>query len=152
MKSAGVVLVVGISLAALAAPPKPSSSPQAPKEAAAADSGTPASPLVSRGRYLVHDVALCIQCHSPRDENGNLLETKLLTGARIPFDSPYPGHSWAYQAPNIRGMIGYTEAEGIRLLTRGITRSGTPPRPPMQQFHMDAEDARAVVAYLKSLR
>jgi hypothetical protein len=49
-------------------------------------------------------------------------------------------------------MIGYTEAEGVRLLTEGITRGGTPPRLPMHQFHMTTDDARAVVAYLKSLR
>ncbi|HET9795897.1 MAG TPA: c-type cytochrome [Thermoanaerobaculia bacterium] len=150
MKIAGVILVAALSLAALAAPPRIAPSSATPKDAAArpAPSG---DAVLERGRYLVHDVALCVQCHSPRDENGNLLETKLLTGARVPFNSPYPGHPWAYQAPNIRGMIGYTEAEGVRLLTEGITRGGTPPRPPMQQFHMTADDARAVVAYLKSL-
>jgi len=107
---------------------------------------------IEHGRYLVHQVALCVQCHSPRDENGRLLETRLLSGARIPVNSPFPSQPWAYQAPDIRGMVGYTEEEGIRLLTEGITRGGTPPRPPMQQFHLTVEDARAVVAYLKSLR
>jgi len=147
MKPAAVALVAGLSLAAPAAPPKRAETPKR----AAADPAASASPLVERGRYLVHDVALCVQCHSPRDEFGNLLQTKLLSGARIPFESPYPGLSWAYQAPNIRGMIGYTDEEGVRLLTRGVTRGGTPPRPPMQQFHMTTEYARAVVAYLKSL-
>jgi mono/diheme cytochrome c family protein len=133
-------LLLSVWLAAIAAP--------APK-ALPADVGT--APL-EHGRYLVHNVALCIQCHSPRDENGRLLETRLLSGARIPVDSPFPGQPWAYQAPSLRGMIGYTAEEGIRLLTEGITRGGTPPRPPMQQFHMSREDAAAVVAYLKSLR
>jgi len=151
MKSAVAALVAGVSLAALAAPPKAPSRSETPGATAGRDPATSRGPLVERGRYLVHDVALCVQCHSPRDENGNLLETKLLSGARIPFDSPYPGLSWAYQAPNIRGMTGYTEEEAVRLLTRGITRGGSPPRPPMQQFHMTTEDARAVVAYLKSL-
>ena len=151
MKSAIVALVAGVSLAAVAAPPKAPSRSETPKSPAAAEGAVSGGPLVERGRYLVHDVALCVQCHSPRDENGNLLETKLLSGARIPFDSPYPGLSWAYQAPNIRGMTGYTDEEAVRLLTRGITRGGTPPRLPMQQFHMTTEDARAVVAYLKSL-
>jgi len=130
-------LAVPLWLAA-AAPPRP------PASAGSGD--------VERGRYLVHDVALCVQCHSPRDENGKLLETRLLTGARVPLGSPYPGQPWAYQAPNLRGMTGYTEQEGIRLLMEGITRGGTPPRPPMQRFHMNRDDARAVVAYLKSLR
>jgi mono/diheme cytochrome c family protein len=110
------------------------------------------NPRIEHGRYLVHQVALCVQCHSPRDENGRLLETRLLSGARIPVSSPFPSQPWAYQAPDIRGMVGYTEEEGIRLLTEGITRGGTPPRPPMQQFHLSRDDARDVVAYLKSLR
>lgn len=146
MKLPGAALVIAGSLAAVAAAPK---APSAAKEAA--PKAAAAGPLVERGRYLVHDVALCIQCHSPRDENGNIIETRILTGAPIPFNSPYPSQPWAYRAPNIRGMIGYTEEEGVRLLTQGITRGGTPPKPPMQQFHMTPEDARAVVAYLKSL-
>jgi len=146
----GAVLVIGVALAAVAAPPNTPSSPAAAKDAPARPA-PPAGSLVERGRYLVHDVSLCVQCHSPRDESGNLIETKFLTGGRILFASPYPGRPWAYQAPNIRGLIGYTEEEGIRLLTQGLTRGGTPPLPPMHRFHMTAEDARAVVAYLKSL-
>src|SRR5262250_32718 len=34
----------------------------------------PSSPLIERGRYLANDVAMCVQCHSPRDENGALIE------------------------------------------------------------------------------
>ena len=131
-------LFLPLALAAGAGPPKPAASTTDPR--------------IEHGRYLVHEVALCVQCHSPRDENGRLVETRLLAGARIPFDSPFPGRPWAYQAPNIRGMVGYTEEEGIRLLTEGVTRGGTPPRPPMQTFHLSREDARAIVAYLKSLR
>src|SRR5689334_8086156 len=105
MKIFGALAAAGISIAAFAAfrsAALAASRPAAPADPAPSAGG----PVVERGRYLVHDVALCIQCHSPRDENGNLIETKLLTGARIPFDSPFPGQAWAYQAPNIRGMIG----------------------------------------------
>jgi len=136
--AAALLLPVALATAAPATKPSPSA--------------PPADSRIQRGRYLVHQVALCVQCHSPRDENGKLLETRLLSGARIPVDSPFPGQPWAYQAPDIRGMVGYTEEEGVRLLTEGVTRGGTPPRAPMQQFHLTVEDARAVVAYLKSLR
>jgi mono/diheme cytochrome c family protein len=106
---------------------------------------------VEHGRYIVHDVAQCIQCHSPRDENGTLLGDRLLTGAPIPVRSPFPNQEWAYRAPRIAGMPGYSEQEAIQLLTRGITRNGQPPRPPMLQFHMTEGDARDVYAYLRSL-
>jgi mono/diheme cytochrome c family protein len=135
-------LFLPMALAAGAPAGRPSASP-VPSDA---------NPRIERGRYLVHQVALCVQCHSPRDENGRLIGTRLLSGARIPVGSPFPGQAWAYQAPDIRGMVGYTEEEGIRFLTEGITRGGTPPRPPMQQFHLSRDDARDVVAYLKSLR
>jgi mono/diheme cytochrome c family protein len=107
---------------------------------------------LEHGKYIVHDVVQCIQCHSPRDERGALLTDRLLTGAPIPVRSPFPDQQWAFHAPRIAGMPGYSEEEGIRLLTQGITRNGTPPRPPMLQFHMTEQDARDVVAYLKSLQ
>lgn len=51
----------------------------------------------------------------------------------------------------IKGLTGYTDEQEIRLLTTGITRNGTPPRPPMPPFRLTREDAAAVVAYLRSL-
>jgi mono/diheme cytochrome c family protein len=107
---------------------------------------------IEHGRYIVHDVVQCIQCHSPRDERGALLTDRLLMGAPIPLHSPFPNQEWAFQAPRIAGMPGYTEEQGIRLLTQGITRNGQRPRPPMLQFHLTEQDARDVVAYLKSLQ
>ncbi len=111
-----------------------------------------ASGNVEHGKYIVQNVANCIQCHSPRDANGALLMDQLLMGAPIPLQSPFPNQQWAYHAPRIAGMPGYSEEEGIRLLTQGITRNGQPPRPPMLQFRMTEQDARDVVAYLKSLQ
>ncbi len=105
-----------------------------------------------RGKYIVHNVAQCVQCHTPRDEHGALLTDKLLRGAPIPLRSPFPGQQWAFQAPRIAGMPGYSEDDGVRLLTSGIARNGQPPLPPMPQFRMTEQDARDVVAYLKSLQ
>ena len=81
--------------------------------------------LVSRGKYLVDEVAMCVQCHSPRDQSGNMLRDQYLTGAPVPVKAPpYPEMNWASKAPAIAGLIGYTKEEGIRLLTEGITRDG----------------------------
>ncbi len=55
---------------------------------------SPPAGLIERGRYLVHNVAMCVQCHSPRDENGELIETALLTGAPMPVKSPFPNRIW----------------------------------------------------------
>jgi len=50
---------------------------------------------VARGRYLAHDVAMCVQCHTPRDERGDLDLTRLFAGAPIPVGSPFPHRPWA---------------------------------------------------------
>lgn len=106
---------------------------------------------IERGRYLAHGVAMCVECHSPRDARGNLLRERLFTGGRIPFQSPYPGETWARNAPSLRNMAGYDEAQTIRLLGEGLSRRGDEPQKPMPQYRMSEEDARALYAYLKSL-
>ena len=107
---------------------------------------------IERGRYLAEQVAMCVQCHSPRDESGALIEGKSFTGGTIPFGSPWPSQAWGALAPHIAGLPGYTREDGLRLLEHGLTPSQRRPRPPMPAFRMSAADARAVVAYLKSLR
>lgn len=103
------------------------------------------------GGYIAMHVAMCVQCHSPRDEKGKLIETKLFAGGPVPVVSPWRDTTFAAAAPMIAGFPGYTEKEAIRLLMEGVTREGRTPRPPMPPFRMSAEDARDVVAYLKGL-
>jgi len=109
--------------------------------------------LVSQGKYIVEDVAMCVECHTPRDKNGSLIADEYLNGAPVPVKGPpYPQINWAVKAPAIAGLIGYSKEEGVRLLTAGVTRDGRVPNPPMPPFRMSVQDAEAVVAYLKSLQ
>lgn len=113
--------------------------------------GEPERP-VDRGRYLVHHVAHCVQCHTPRDARGNLIELRLLQGGPVPVASPYP-EPWAFRAPWLAGLPGLPEDELVHLLRTGIVpRTGRPPAPPMPPYRMTERDARAVAAYLASLR
>jgi mono/diheme cytochrome c family protein len=105
-----------------------------------------------RGRYLVESVAMCIQCHTPRDEDGKLIDDRRLMGAAIPVASPFQRMPWALRAPRISGMPGYTKAGGVRLLTEGINRDGVTPQSPMPPFRMSKSDAEAIVDYLMSLK
>ena len=120
-----------------------SASPSSPSSAGAQE--------LERGRYLVEHVALCVECHTPRDERGELVPSRRLQGAAIPVRSPFPAQTWAFRAPHLAGLPGLTDAEAVRLLTEGIAHTGLPPAPPMPRFRMTRGDAEAVVAYLRSL-
>jgi|ERR1700733_4736448 len=112
---------------------------------------SPSSNLVARGKYLVENVAMCTQCHTPRDGAGNLDRSRWLQGGPLWYQPANPVPDWPLQVPRIGGSISATDAELVTLLTTGIWRDGKRLRQPMQQFRMTTEDATAVVAYLRSL-
>jgi hypothetical protein len=72
------------------------------------------SPDVEHGRYIVHHVAMCVQCHSPRDSHGQLVEAKLLHGDALPVESPFKDVRWAFRAPAHRGAPGLHEGAGAQ--------------------------------------
>ncbi|MEO5762947.1 MAG: c-type cytochrome [Vicinamibacteria bacterium] len=111
---------------------------------------TPSSSLVARGEYLTTRVAMCVQCHSPRDEKGEIIEALRFTGAPIPFKSPYGNSEWAAAAPNIRSFRGFTDEQAVMLLTEGHAGDRTPPRRPMPPFRMSQDDARAIITFLRA--
>lgn len=107
---------------------------------------------IERGMYIVHHVAMCVYCHTPKDADGRLDDRQLLAGAPIPVESPFRRVKWSFQAPKIAGLPGgWTEGDLVRFLQTGVTPTGRTPQPPMPPFRMNEEDARAVAAYLKSL-
>jgi mono/diheme cytochrome c family protein len=139
----------------LAAAPAIAQEKEAPQPRAdqspAAEPEEGASPA-ERGRYLVHHVAMCVICHSPKDGQGRVVESQILRGSPMPVKSPYPRQTWAFRAPALAGLGGFTEADIVTLLQTGSRPNGDVPAPPMPPFRMTKEDAQAVAAYLKSLR
>ncbi len=120
--------------------------------------GKPAEPApgaaqpgaASRGDYLVHSVAMCVQCHSPRDERGDIIQGKEFTGAAMPVGAPYWHPDWALRAPALAGLPGFTDDQVISLLTTGHMDGRPAPMKPMPPFRMSREDAQAIVGYLRS--
>lgn len=127
-----------------------SSSSSAPAGAVSAQPATRAAAgNVEHGKYLATHVAMCIECHSPRDESGTIVPGQEFTGASIPVE---PLADWATRAPRNRGLLGYDDRQAMRLLTEGaIARDGGQLKPPMPRFRMTNEDAMDVIAYLRSL-
>jgi mono/diheme cytochrome c family protein len=108
--------------------------------------------LIERGKYIVEDLAMCERCHTQRDPHGNPDRDKWLMGGPVQTLPTYSAPDWAQVEPRIAGTPPGTDAEFVRLLMTGISRTGKPPNLPMPPFRMTREDAEAVLAYLKSLR
>ena len=111
----------------------------------------PAQSAVERGRYIVENVAMCEECHTPRDANGNLDESRRLQGAQIWIMPVHPTANWGMNAPPLAGFGGFTDEQGAAILEKGVGPNGEPIRPPMHIYHMTHADAQAVIAYLRSL-
>ena len=137
------ILGVFAALAALAA----CSQPQAAHEPTQAE-------LVAHGQYIVTSVGGCNDCHTPMTAQGPDMSHSL-QGAPLGIEllpqlrSQIP---WAEAAPQIAGgPANYTDEQFAHFLQTGEKPDGSHARPPMPQFRMNADDARAVVAYIKTV-
>ncbi len=145
---AGVLFTASHVSAQAAKPASPATAGSRPPAAASAAA---LGGSVEHGRYLAERVAMCVECHSPRDADGNIVESEKYLGAPIPFRPPWP-NDWAIRAPRNRGLPGYDDGLAMRLLTQGaIGRDGRQLRPPMPRFFMTPQDASDVIAFLRSL-
>lgn len=111
---------------------------------------TPAE--IEHGRYLVERVGMCVDCHSPRGPDGQWIQDKWLQGAEMPFAATVPMPAWASLAPSLVGLPHYTDDQLMELLTEAQFADGRKLRPPMPEFRLNEPDARAVIAYLRSLQ
>lgn len=111
----------------------------------------PTKSEIERGRYLVEEVAKCSECHTPRKPDGELDGAAWLRGAPIWIRPVAPITNWADTAPALAGLPSLTEEQAEKILEDGTGPNGETLRPPMRSYHMSPADARAIVAYLKSL-
>lgn len=124
-------------------------SAQAPQQPKAAPQTTIIG-NITHGQYIAEHVAMCVECHSPRDENGRIIQGQEFMGGPLPIDPP---RGWATRVPRNRGLLGYTDDQAMRLLTEGaIGRHNEQLLLPMPRFHMTKADAADVIAFLRSLQ
>ena len=124
---------------------------------ASAQQVTPTRPAATlagsgeRGQYIVEHVAMCAECHSTRDPQGNILPGTRFKGGPMP-PAPSWATNWAARAPRNAGLPGYSDEAARRLLMEGaIGRKSEQLRPPMPRFRMNAQDAADVIAYMRSV-
>jgi mono/diheme cytochrome c family protein len=103
--------------------------------------------LVERGDYLVNNVVLCGDCHTPRLETMALDEARKLQGADI--GGPPTMATFAPQLAG--GPANFSEEQFVAFLQTGVRPDGTHPRPPMPPYRLNESDALAVAAYIRTL-
>lgn len=113
---------------------------------------------VKRGEYLANHVNVCMDCHSTRDYSlfsAPLVEGTLGKGGEL-FDQKqgFPG---VFTSKNITpvGIGDWTDGEIFRAITTGVSRDGHaffPVMPYPYYGSMDEEDAKSIVAYLRTLK
>ncbi len=140
-----ILLAAGVAASNLLSRESSAAPPQ--KSAAAAAAQSP----VERGKYLVEDVAMCQECHTPRDSNGELDHSRWLEGAPIWIMPVHATSNWAMRAPGLAGFQGFTDEQGEMVLEKGLDPNGLAIQPPMHIYHMNHADAQAIIAYLRAL-
>jgi mono/diheme cytochrome c family protein len=106
---------------------------------------------IQRGKYLVENVAMCAECHTPKTDKGDYDRTQWLQGDVLDI-KPVRLMPFAAAAPPIAGMPGFTDEQALKFLETGIDLTGKPAMPPMPQYRFSHDDALAVLAYLRSLK
>jgi len=139
---------VGLGLLAVAA------AAQQPQQPSTSTPSAPAQTMprgnLEHGRYIVENIAMCVECHSERDHDGKIIEATRFHGGPIPVRPPW-ANDWAVRAPRNAGLPEYTDELAMRLLTQGaIDRRGVQLRPPMPRFHMTPQDAADVIAFMRA--
>jgi mono/diheme cytochrome c family protein len=97
---------------------------------------------LARGKYLVEQVALCVECHD-KDLGGKLI-----------LDNAPMGRLASANLTRGRGGIGatFSDQDYVRALLHGVRPDGRSlVFMPINDFHFTAADAGAIIAYIKSV-
>jgi mono/diheme cytochrome c family protein len=106
--------------------------------------------LAARGQYLVLAIGGCNDCHTPMTPQGPDM-ARALQGAPLAM-VPTIEMPWAPIAPPIAGIpANFTDEQFTAFLQTGDRPDGSHALPPMPQYRLNDDDARAVAAYVKSL-
>jgi mono/diheme cytochrome c family protein len=114
------------------------------------------SDSAARGKYLVEEVAKCQECHTPKTETGELDTSKWLKGTTLDFQPMHEVKGWHKTSPDLtsagRLFARWGEAGIEKFLETAVGPSGHAADLPMPAYKLHADDAKAIVAYLKSLK
>jgi mono/diheme cytochrome c family protein len=110
---------------------------------------------VARGRYLVTGPAACGNCHTPVNADRSPRTDMFLAGGQR-FDSPvFTAYSRNLTPDKDTGIGAWTDEQVVRAMREGVSREGQtlgPPMPVPVYHNMADDDARAIVAFLRTVK
>jgi mono/diheme cytochrome c family protein len=110
---------------------------------------------VERGKYLVEQVGRCQECHTPKTDTGELDKSQWMKGATLIAVPSAPVADWHQKSPDITSTSALWTRWGqdgfSKFLQTARNPRGGKAGPPMPAYMLQAEDADAIAAYLKSL-
>jgi mono/diheme cytochrome c family protein len=116
--------------------------------AAAAD-----DPQFRRGSTLMNGIVACANCHAVRDEKGQLVGDKGMSGGMKFDDGPFVAFAGNITPDRETGIGAWTDQQLAKAIREGIRPDGTligPPMPIGQYRGMADEDLKAIIAYLRA--
>lgn len=108
---------------------------------------------VDYGAYLAGPVAHCMECHTPMNEHGPMLDTHLGAGG-FEFHGPWGTSVASNLTPHENGIAAWSDADLATMITQGLRPGGKPMMPPMPYGYfaqMSDDDLAAMILYLRSL-
>jgi mono/diheme cytochrome c family protein len=111
---------------------------------------------VERGKYLVEEVARCQECHTARTADNGFDQSQWLKGTTLIGVPATPPADWHQKSPDISSTSPLWQRWGdagfSTFLQTAKNPRGGKAGPPMPSYMMKAEDADAIVAYLKTVK
>lgn len=122
-------------------------------------SGVDRNPLVEHGEYLVHQVLVCVECHTEKDGSRYANPMTGPPGAGGECFGPEAGIPGIVCSTNLTsdaetGLGTWTDEEILRATREGVGRDGEVlfPMMPFNSYRsLSDDDARAMIAYLRTL-
>ncbi len=111
--------------------------------------------LVKRGAYLVNGPMACANCHTPRAADFSLLPDMDFAGGFKLVDPAFTAYSANITPDKETGIGNWTDEQIITAIRRGIDPEGNiifPPMPVPTYNNLSDDDAKAIVAYLRTLK
>jgi mono/diheme cytochrome c family protein len=117
--------------------------------------------ILARGEYLVHHVAGCVDCHTPRQMDifaiPRIPGKDGMGGMAFTRDLGFPGDFYSKNITSDKktGIGDWSDAQLFHTVTTGVRKNGDPLFPLMPYLHYgkaDQKDMEAILAYIRTLK